>query len=76
MVQVCLGKKVGKDGLLKFTVFKILIACKNWRKNLLFSTRKPCLRRKNPTVNFDALANVRLSIFSIYFEATTTFFAI
>ena len=25
MVQVCLGKKVGKDGLLEFTVFQILI---------------------------------------------------
>ena len=31
--------------------------CKNWRENfLLFSTRKPRLHRKNPTVKFGVLA--------------------
>ena len=33
------------------------VTCKNWRENLLlFSTGKPRLRRKNPTVKFGALA--------------------
>jgi hypothetical protein len=32
------------------------VTCKNWRENLLlFSTRKPRLRRKNPMVKFGAL---------------------
>ena len=35
------------------------VTCKtDWRENLLLSTRKPRFRRKNPTVNFGALANV------------------
>jgi hypothetical protein len=49
------------------------VTCKNWRENLLlFSTRKPRLRRKNPTVIFGALAGYpspSLPTFLSYFRA-------
>ena len=49
------------------------VTCKNWRENLLlFSTGKPRLRRKNPTVKFGALAGYpspSLPTFLSYFRA-------
>jgi hypothetical protein len=73
LVQVRLGRKVGRDGLGTFAAFRTVLLCKNWCENLLlFSTRKPRLCRKNPTVKFGALAGYPspfLPTFLSYFRA-------